>query len=74
MVWERPVFQLKKYYLNMARGGERKTLACLGNYRSFRGAGLWRARKWVERNEAQGIKLLPCKPHWGVCLTANEPF
>lgn len=36
----------------MARGDERKTLACLGNYGSFSVAGLWRARKWVARNEA----------------------
>lgn len=36
----------------MAGVGERKTLACLGNYGSFSVAELWRARKWVVRNEA----------------------
>jgi len=36
----------------MAGVRERKTLACLGNCKSFSVAGLWRARQWVERNEA----------------------
>lgn len=46
------MFQLRKQCLKVARGDERKTLACLGNYGSFSVAGLWRARKWVARNEA----------------------
>lgn len=40
----------------MVGGGERKTLAYLGNHQSFSVAGLWRERKWVERNKARGIK------------------
>lgn len=47
----------------MARVCKRKPLACLENCRSFSVARLWRARKWVERNEARGIEQLPCKPH-----------
>lgn len=58
----------------MARVCEKKTLAFLGNCKSFSVAGLWRARKWVERNEARGIKQLPYKPHERLRLKAHELF
>lgn len=58
----------------MARVCKRKPLACLENCRSFSVARLWRARKWVERNEARGIEQLPYKPHERLCLEAHELF
>lgn len=58
----------------VAGGGERKTVACLRNYGSFSVARLWRAGKWVARNEARGINQSPYELRGGVCLRASELF
>lgn len=39
--------------MKMVGGGEKKALAYLGNCRLFSVAGLWKERKWVERNKAR---------------------